>query len=485
MKPSHRAGLRWLRTSILLTLGLSPLAACQGTIVIDCSDSRPSADGLVECGPVKVRPDPAVCTLPGPGNQDACGAYAQCKADSDCTNGAIGRCGYDPEVGDCGCTYVCQTDSDCNAGQACFCGEGGGQCVEASCRTSADCAEGQSCALYDYLAMCGVTRVFGFACTSDHDECLADSQCSEGLECVSDVDHFVCTSTMCAEGRPFYIEGELRTAPVVATADWASLLRPDVNNLAPTERAAMARRWSRIGQLEHASVASFARFALQLLSLGAPPELVEQTTSAMADESLHARLAFGLASAYAGSPVGPGNLDVGGAMASSDVVTIVRTLIHEGCVGETLAAVLAREERERTTDPVVRGVLDRIIADESEHALLAWRALGWLVEKSGSPAEAAATLKAEMAALASEVRASREVRAAREGAGLEASPEDGDGGAAGALTGSEMASLRVLVLETVVLPSARALLERAAIGAPRENDPRESFAPPRAVTMIV
>ena len=80
-------------------------------------------------------------------------------------------------------------------------------------------------------------------------------------------------------------------------------------------------------------------------------------------------------------------------------------LVHEGCVGETLAAALAREERERTTDSVVRGVLDRIVADEERHALRAWRALGWLVEESRGAAEAARTLAAEMRGLAGELRA--------------------------------------------------------------------------------
>jgi hypothetical protein len=87
--------------------------------------------------------------------------------------------------------------------------------------------------------------------------------------------------------------------------------------------------------MEHASIAANARFALELLSLGAPPELVEETYQAMADETVHARDACALASAYAGHAVGPGALDISQALAAGSPIDIVRTAILEGCIGET------------------------------------------------------------------------------------------------------------------------------------------------------
>jgi len=59
-------------------------------------------------------------------------------------------------------------------------------------------------------------------------------------------------------------------------------------------------------QLEHASIAAFARFSLQLLSLGAPAGLIDDCTRALGDETAHARLCFQLASAYAGRAIGSG-----------------------------------------------------------------------------------------------------------------------------------------------------------------------------------
>lgn len=68
----------------------------------------------------------------------------------------------------------------------------------------------------------------------------------------------------------------------------------DVSGLGPAERSALASRWLDSALLEHASIASFARFSLHLLAVGAPPELLERTQRAALDEIEHARLAFAI-----------------------------------------------------------------------------------------------------------------------------------------------------------------------------------------------
>jgi hypothetical protein len=87
--------------------------------------------------------------------------------------------------------------------------------------------------------------------------------------------------------------------------------------------------------MEHASIAAFARFALQLLAVGAPPDLVHGAQIAMGDEADHARLAFRLASAYAVRAVGPSALDIFGALDGFCIEQLVATLLREGCIGET------------------------------------------------------------------------------------------------------------------------------------------------------
>jgi hypothetical protein len=131
--------------------------------------------------------------------------------------------------------------------------------------------------------------------------------------------------------------------------------------------------------MEHASIAAFARFTLQLLALGAPSALVAASNQAMADETEHARMAFALASAYEDRDVGPSCLPIDGSLDGADLHTFVATLLREGCIGETRAAVEARETLGVTRDPVVREVLEKIAQDETRHAELAWQTLAWLL----------------------------------------------------------------------------------------------------------
>jgi hypothetical protein len=133
--------------------------------------------------------------------------------------------------------------------------------------------------------------------------------------------------------------------------------------------------------MEHASIAAFGRFALELVALGAPSWALGETALAMGDETAHAEMAFALASAYAGHDVGPAPLPIDGALGEVNERSVFATLVREGCIGETLAAVLAAHALEEATDTAVRDVLVRIVADETRHAALAWRVAMWLVAR--------------------------------------------------------------------------------------------------------
>jgi hypothetical protein len=189
-------------------------------------------------------------------------------------------------------------------------------------------------------------------------------------------------------GRPFLVRGTERLAAVACSSDWiADRPSPEVNDLPWPTRARLSEHWTRIGLMEHASIAAFARFTLHLLSVGAPPDLVRAAQVAMGDETEHARLAFRLASAYAGRLVGPSALDIAGALEGSSIKELVATLLREGCIGETVAAIEAREALEFAIDPVVREVLAILARDELRHAELAWRTLSWLVAAGRVPAD--------------------------------------------------------------------------------------------------
>jgi hypothetical protein len=170
-------------------------------------------------------------------------------------------------------------------------------------------------------------------------------------------------------GRPFLVEDHARTAAPrrdegghAWDVDGAAL--PEVASLSAVVRARLAEAWTRDGLLEHASVASFGRFTLELMAVGAPAELIEQGHRAALDEVRHARLCLGLAAAYAGEAIVPAPFPFGGRVeVSSDLAEIAARTAREGCIGETLAAVQAAEQLARATDPAVRAAL-AIIAED-------------------------------------------------------------------------------------------------------------------------
>lgn len=184
-------------------------------------------------------------------------------------------------------------------------------------------------------------------------------------------------------GRPFVVEGEVIQAERSERGGWSADVQPDLMGLSADERAVLAERWTADGLAEHSSVAGFNRFALDLMAHGAPAELVTRAQIAAIQEIEHARLCFGLASAYAGRRIGPAGLPIQHAPVARDLVELAVWTTLEGAIGETLAAWLATVARDRAQDGAVRAVLDRIVEDESEHAQLAWATLNWAIEAGG------------------------------------------------------------------------------------------------------
>ena len=205
---------------------------------------------------------------------------------------------------------------------------------------------------------------------------------AEGEQCC----HVYQYNWNCTDGRPFCIEGEARTAPPVAGAAWTDRATPALlAELAPAERAGLAALWAADGLAEHASVAAFARFTLQLLALGAPPELVADACRAQLDEVAHARTTLALAAAY-GRPIGPGMLPIADALAAPlDRESVLVATFIEGCVGETIAAAELELAAQSCADAAVAATLRRLAADEQRHAALAWRTVQWLL-RAGGPA---------------------------------------------------------------------------------------------------
>jgi hypothetical protein len=275
-------------------------------------------------------------------------------------------------------------------------------------------------------------------------------------------------------GRPFLVEGRAVAAPSCAGAPgWREegAPQPRVDDLSAADRTALAEAWTRDGLFEHASIASFGRFALELLAAGAPADLVEDAHLAALDEARHAKLCLGLASAYAGAPVGPGAFPFGGGVeVTADLASIAARVAREGCVGETVAAVQAAEQLARATDPAVRAALAIIAEDEARHAELAWRAVVWAISAGGDRVrDAVARVLAEVG-----VATHGSVGGGAPHEDL-ASPGAGPLDRHGRLDPEEQRRLAARTVAEVVEPAARALLAGAASRVPAAIEARAAL----------
>ncbi|MEO8902061.1 MAG: hypothetical protein ABI488_09345 [Polyangiaceae bacterium] len=244
------------------------------------------------------------------------------------------------------------------------------------------------------------------------------------------------------------IEGEARVAPSTRRADWSELaLLPRLDTIDAQLAAELTQEWTRVALMEHASIAAFARFSLQLLSLGAPAELIERATSAMADETKHAKACFAVASSYAAKPVGPGLLAIDNSLNETSLQETVLNTIREGCIGETVAAVEAREAAEHAQDPTLKQLLSTISEDETQHAELAFRFLKWALTLGDAQLEAA--VRREFSALE------------REAAPCFGAPSNADHTRLlqhGVVPIALRQVIRAQAIQSVILPCARALL---------------------------
>lgn len=203
----------------------------------------------------------------------------------------------------------------------------------------------------------------------------------DGAQCCYQVEVQYCL------GRPFIEDGAARrSAPKWGVAsDWCPPQRDEATvRLDGRRLRVLAEAWCADGLAEHASVASFARFALELMALAAPADLVASAHQAALDEVKHARACFALARRYGGRDVAPGAFPMGGSVeVSSDLVELAARVALEGCVGETVAAMQAAHQLEVARDPEVRRVLAMIAEDEARHAELAWRTISWALSLDG------------------------------------------------------------------------------------------------------
>lgn len=202
-------------------------------------------------------------------------------------------------------------------------------------------------------------------------------------------------------GRQLRSFGRVLLPRVGAGGAWARLpLSPSAD---PELRAAVAAQWRENGRTEHASVAAFARLSLNLMALGAPPEILAAANRDALDEIRHTELCFSLAHALDGASAGPAPFPEAArartlpptrtlALAALAVDSLVDGALNEG-VSARIIAKLAR----RCEEPAIRAMLKEIAADEGRHAAHGWDVVEWCLAEGGRPV--ADALRGAVAAL--------------------------------------------------------------------------------------
>ena len=349
-------GLAVLHQAILLGLGLGlGVAACSDRVLEQGGDEGPASnsgagddDGTPICAgaePILLEgvdsgyrrcPDDTIHRAEAIAcgdvlNLSSCAgteSFLGCTEDSECGSGPLDRCisQSNPYTGEsqCLCSTACMSDEDCGSDEVCLCPGIVGKlysyptCEKSNCRDGSDCASGE-CGVSSWFDGC--SQYVGLACRTAEDECRLDEDCPQLCRIPrgyygETFTEWACEEVDCYLGRPLHCEDGVRMASVVARGDWSdgellAAARGLAATLTTSQREAARAHWTTVARMEHASVASFARFTLDLMTFGAPPELLALAQQAAADEVRHAQLAFAVASSLAddgedASRLGPG-----------------------------------------------------------------------------------------------------------------------------------------------------------------------------------
>ena len=435
----------------------------------------PDSTNLEACtGDFVHRTSNAACPLPAregmPDGGTGENPIGSCTTDADCVAAAHGYCTeYFGPGRYTQCVYACETNADCAPGKVCSC-EGNyshasdsaplmiGRCADADCTSDAECGEGLLCiAQLDTVTACGPPRPGHYRCQTPEDRCSGASDCGGGyVRCLHQDERFACvqqSGTGGSCGRPFLVFGRARTAELAPSCDWSDVSAlPSCPDLPASALTRITQHYLGAALMEHASIAAFARFSLQLLALGAPASLLEASARAVADETRHARLCFALAARYGGSSLAPGPLDVSGALDEVELLDVVRLVIDEGCVGESVAALAAHAAADLASDPAVKRLLSGIAEDETRHAELAFRFVAWA---AGRDARVERVVRERLAALLTETESALPAVAP-----IPPLEEFEALLAHGVLDAAAQQFVRSTALENVVIPALRSVARR-------------------------
>lgn len=147
--------------------------------------------------------------------------------------------------------------------------------------------------------------------------------------------------------------------------------------------SSIAHEWQRRVAAEYRSAALTAQLVHWMTVAGFPHELIGDAMGVVRDELDHARLSTDAMRAYGGTA--PPTLDPR-ALAHPErpeglLASLVDSVLRNFCLGETLAVPLFQAMWRGVTDPVPRGVVQRVLKDEARHRQLGWDLLDELLAR--------------------------------------------------------------------------------------------------------
>eukprot|EP00566_Odontella_aurita_P008173 CAMPEP_0113595856 /NCGR_PEP_ID=MMETSP0015_2-20120614/39992_1 /TAXON_ID=2838 /ORGANISM="Odontella" /LENGTH=665 /DNA_ID=CAMNT_0000503265 /DNA_START=417 /DNA_END=2414 /DNA_ORIENTATION=- /assembly_acc=CAM_ASM_000160 len=197
------------------------------------------------------------------------------------------------------------------------------------------------------------------------------------------------------EGRPFVDSSGKQlqaSATVSETPQWSASAGIQIEYDSGVQSSSayenLGKEWSKRALGEHASVPAFSAFVIALMTNQAPPALIEDALVAAMDEVSHAKTSFNIASALLKTTVEPGPLPPTSHNFKYDLRALVTAAAQEGCIDETLSALVAAFEVDDDLDrhygeiddqtmSAIKSRLRTIALEESTHSALAWRTIQW------------------------------------------------------------------------------------------------------------
>jgi hypothetical protein len=172
-----------------------------------------------------------------------------------------------------------------------------------------------------------------------------------------------------------------RRRPGVGDLPWGTV---DVASIPRASLVEARRIWTNGVFTEYASAAAFAALSTALLECGAPVDLTAAVADIVVDELLHVELSARLTTELGGAVPLRFDLEKVSPLPTPGARALMRAAelaVTTSCVSESLSVPAMARSRAMARVPLVRAVLDRLVADEGPHARVGFWFLEWAADR--------------------------------------------------------------------------------------------------------